>query len=265
MHKKIVVVLVTIVIFLSACVLGVTTVYRVDNVTLKVQGVSISDEAMAEEERLQKALLKEYKGDNWLFVTKAGAEKVLEEYPCFRLTRFEKKSPDCLMIEVVEDAEVYAVEKGENSYYILSANGLTLGERTDNLNRLDGEPNLLIKGFAVTAIRGEKPNGEKVFTDALAFCDEVSKLLGGIRKNVLQIEKITKTPTGENFPTAMICLSMREGVKLYVNEPQTLTKEKAQAAIEKYLSLSATERTKGAITLLETATATYDEKDAFEQ
>jgi peptidoglycan hydrolase CwlO-like protein len=56
MHKKIVVVLVTIVIFLSACVLGVSTVYRVDNVTLKVQGVSISDEAMAEEERLQKAL-----------------------------------------------------------------------------------------------------------------------------------------------------------------------------------------------------------------
>ena len=104
MRKKIIVVLLTVIIFLSACVLGVASVYRVDVVTLKVQGVSISDEAVEEEKALQKALLKEYKGDSWLFVEKTGAEKVLKGYPCFRLVKFEKKSPNAIVVEVVEDA-----------------------------------------------------------------------------------------------------------------------------------------------------------------
>ena len=265
MGKKSIVVLLTIIIFLSACVLGFTSVYRVDNVTLKVQGVSISDEAIEEEKALQKALLDEYKGDNWLFVKRTGAEKVLKEYPCFRLMKFEKKSPDGIIIEVVEDAEVYAVENTDGSYYILAADGMVLGTRTDSVNRLDGEANLLMKGFTITAVRGEIPCDDPSFTETLAFCIALSETLGGIRKNVVQVEKITKTPTGENFPATIIRLSMREGVKLYINAPQTLTKEKAQAAVEKYLSLSVLERTHGAITLMESATAIYEEIDVFKK
>lgn len=265
MRKKVVVILLTVLIFLSACILGVATVYRVDEITLKVQGVSNSEAARAEEEALREELLKAYKGDSILFVKKKKVEKALAQYPCFRLTDFVKKSPNRIVIKVTEDAEVYAVEKGENSYYILSENGMTLGERENPQNRVDGENNLIIKGFNVTANRGEQPGNDIAFTHALAFCQELSAALNGIRKNVVLLERVEKTPDGTEIPTTMLCFTMKEGVKLYINQPETLTKEKAQAAMEKYLSLSVMEKTKGAITLLETATAIYEEKDPFAQ
>lgn len=263
MRKKVVVILLTVLVLFSACILGVSTVYRIDEVTLKVQGVSDSEAARREEETLRETLLKAYKGDSILFSKQKKAEKILVQYPCFRLTDFEKKSPNRIVVKVTEEAEVYAVEKGENGYYILSADGTTLCERDTPQNRVDGENNLIIKGFSVSANRGEQPSSDPAFTHALAFCRELSALFNGIRKNVLSLERVEKTPDGTDIPVTMLCFTMREGVKIYISQPETLTKEKAQAAVEKYFSLSVTERTKGAITLLETATAIYEEKDPF--
>lgn len=263
MRKKFLVIFITLLVFLSASVLGVSTVYRVDKVTLTVQAVSDSEEAKTEEQALQERLLKAYKGDNFLFARKKDAEKVLVDFPCFRLVKFNKKSPDRIVIEVMEDAEVYAVET-QNGYYILGADGMTLGERGDYKNRLDGENNLLMKGFLVTASRGQMPNGDEAFSAAIAFAKEVSSLLGGIRKNVLSIERIFKTPEGTDVPKTMLCFTMKEGVKIYVHQAEIDTLEKANSAIEKYLSLSVEEKTKGAITLLETATAVYAPTDEFQ-
>ena len=140
---------------------------------------------------------------------------------------------------------------------------MTLGERTDYKNRLDGEDNLLMKGFSVTSNRGQIPQGDGAFLAAISFAREVSDLLGGIRKNVLSIERIFQTPEGADFPATMLCFTMKEGVRLYVNQAETDAKEKAKSAIEKYLSLSVEEKTKGAITLLETTTAVYSPTDDF--
>ena len=263
MSKKVAVILLSVVIFVAVCVLGVSTVYRVDEITLKVEGVSTTQEAKEEEQALQESLLKKYKGNSILFVQQKGAEEVLENYSSFRLTEFKRKFPNRLIIEVVEDVETYAVENGEDGYYILSDNGMVIGERLDSKNRLDGEDNLIIKGFSVTAQRGEVPTGEQAFLDTLAFCKEVSAILGGIRKNVVSIERIVKTPDGVSIPETLICFTMKEGVKIYVSQPETLTQEKAKSAIDKYNSLSVTERTKGAITLLETETAVYETVDSF--
>lgn len=265
MQKKVLVILLTVLVFLSACVLGVTTVYRVDEVTLIVQAVSESEEAETEEKALRDSLLKVYKGDSILFAKKKNAQKTLESFPCFRLTNFEKKMPNQIIVKVTEDAEVYAVECAENGYYILSGDGMMLGERTDAKNRLDGENNLIMQGFTATGKRGQQLAGDDAFTSALAFCKELSTLLTGIRKNVLSVERVTMTPDGTAIPQTLLCFRMKEGVKLYVNQPEMLTKEKAAAGIETYLSLSIEQRTKGAITLLETATAVYEEIDSFEK
>ena len=262
MRKKLLVIVMTALIFASACILGFTTVYRVDKVTLYVQAVSDSEEAKSEEQALQESLLDAYKGENLLFSKKTTATEVLSKFPCFRLVKFDKKSPDRIVIEVTEDAEVYAVET-EDGYYLLSEDGTTLGKRGDYKNRLDGEDNLLMKGFSVTANRGEIPQNDPAFLAALAFSKEVSALLSGIRKNVLSVERILKTPEGADFPAVMLCFTMKEGVRLYVNQAEIDTEEKANSAIEKYLSLSVEEKTKGAITLLETATAIYSPTDDF--
>jgi hypothetical protein len=57
---------------------------------------------------------------------------------------------------------------------------------------------------------------------------------------------------------------MHEGVKIYVGVPEELTKEKALAAVEKYLSLSDAQRMKGKIMIASkdgNLIVSYDEKD----
>ena len=62
-------------------------------------------------------------------------------------------------------------------------------------------------------------------------------------------------------------LTMREGVRIYVGNPYVMTTEKAQAVIEKYLSLTDSERLTGRVAVSERAgelVIGYAEKDDFD-
>jgi hypothetical protein len=61
--------------------------------------------------------------------------------------------------------------------------------------------------------------------------------------------------------------SVREGVKIYFHNPEALTEQKAQKAIEKYLSLSEKERMMGRIAVMDvegSVLVDYAEKDEFQ-
>ena len=99
----------TVLVFLSAVFIGVSNVYRVDGVTVVAK--TYSDEAKTEATQMQKELQEAYKGESVLFAKEDLALTVLEKYPYFRLTKFEKRYPDVLCIEATEDAEVFAAQK----------------------------------------------------------------------------------------------------------------------------------------------------------
>ena len=144
MRKKLWTILLTIFVFLSGALLGLSTVYRVDTVTLDVNYVT--EEARVEGEKIQTRLEKAYQGECTFFVKQKTAEDILKEYPYFRVTGFEKSFPKRLVIEITENAEVYAIEKtvGEE-YYILSADGVVLDIRDNYINPLNGEENVILK------------------------------------------------------------------------------------------------------------------------
>lgn len=261
MRKKIWTIVLTVLIFLSGVLLGVSATFRVSAVT--VDASVVSDEAHAEAKALELRLAKAYDKDSTLFVDSKKAEKILEEFPYFYMTSFKRSYPRRIVIKVTEDAEVYAVSclDASEDYYVLNAQGEVLGIRNTPENRFDGEANVFLKGLTVELSSDNRTlQGDDLFAPMLAMNTEISRLLGGVRSNVVSAEVYIRNPE------TIFCFTMREGVKIYVGSPETTTAEKANAAIEKYLSLSDYEKLTGAIVVLDGVdglVVTYQSKDPF--
>ncbi len=257
MAKKSLVILLTVLIVVSTAILSVATVFRVRAVDVKAAVISSLAEEEAEELKIR--LLEEYKNDSTFSVNDKKAKAVIEEFPYFRITGFEKVFPDRLVIHVSEDAECYAVEKKDTSeYYIVNSEGLVLSIRDSALNRLDQYPNIIISGdgLSVSGEKGQKLLGGETWETLLAFCNDMAKDLNGLRDNVVSITVSKYAPE--------YCISMREGVRIYVGTPGEMTAEKAKAAVEKYLSLTDAQRMKGKIMIGAkdgNLIVSYDEKD----
>ncbi len=235
--KKVVTILLTVLVFLSAVFIGVSNVYRVDGVTVVAK--TYSEAAKAEAAQMQKELQEVYTGESTLFATEELALSVIEKYPYFRLTRFEKRYPDVLCIEATEDAEVFAVKAGSD-YYILSQEGTILDIRADSSNRADGKENVEITGANPVGAIGEKVRGAG-FDELLKMCVIMSEKLNGVRSNLEEIVFDNVEEGGRIF------LRMREGVRIAVIHAHLLTEEKARLFTEKYLALNDEERLTGFI------------------
>lgn len=244
MRKKLWTILLTIFVFLSGAILGVSTVYRVKDVTVNV--AYVTEDARLKGEILQQKLQEAYEEECTFFVNKKAAEEILKEYPYFRLSGFEKSYPKRLVLEVTENAEMYAIEGlSGKEYYILSGDGIVLEVRDNPHNPLNGEENVVMKGLNVKATRGEAPQGDKCFAPMLAVCNELSKQLNGIRSNVVSIEVVRSSPE------VILRVVTREGVKLYFSSPDKLTAEKVAEAVQCYTGLSDEEKLMGRILLVE--------------
>ena len=258
MSKKLWVFILSAIFVLSAIILGVTTVYRVDTVT--VNATVVSDDAKEAAEELQQRLANAYNKNSIFFADAKEAQDIIKEFPNFRLISFKKSFPNRLIIEAKEDTELYAVPlaDGSNSYYILDPSGIVLGVRDSYVNRLDGENNLLITGLTVTGEKDGRVVGDDYISSLITFCQKASEILDGIRRNVIRMTSSVE----ETF----FRVNMREGVKIYIGYPMVMAEEKAEAAFEKYLSLSPEKRMKGRIAVSNIEgeiIESYAEKDDF--
>ena len=108
-----------------------------------------------------------------------------------------------------------------------------------NVNRRGGE-NILLEGFAFSAERaGEKVSGEHA-EELFAMFSVFFQKLGDARANIVSVTLSSEYMMGDYF-----FLEMREGVTVDIFTPGNYTEEKAEEAIEEYLSLSETEKTYG--------------------
>ena len=231
MHKRsIITILLTILVFSAAVVLGVSSVYRVNAVTLEVS--VISEVAEEEADSLQKKLLSRYQSESIFFVSKRAAEEEFAAFPYFRMVSFRKEYPNRLVISASEDAEVFAAAREDGSYYILGGDGTILGIREDSSNRSDGGANVVVTGLSASGEKGEVLGGDGCIPALLSFCRAADSVLNGLRSNVVSVEVVRPTSSSEDM---YFCLSMREGVKIYVHNPENLTAAKAERALGFYL------------------------------
>lgn len=260
MQKKWIVIVLTVLLFLSAALIGVTSVYRIDGVT--VVASVVTDAAKDEAVELERRLNASYENQISFFADETEAEEILADFSHFRMTSFEKSYPDKIIVKVTEDAEVYAVACAdkENSYYILGGDGTILGIRDSYVNRLDGAQNVLLEGLTASGEKGAKLSGDDCFTTMLQVCDFATKTGIELRRNVISVAVVIRSPE------TIFRVTMREGVCLYIGDPTTMTEEKTIAAMNKYLSLSDEEKLCGRITVTDnegTLVVTYSKTDEF--
>ena len=264
LKKKVITILLTVIVFLSAAVLGISTVYRVKDVNVRAQ--TISQDAEMETTALRKKLKTAYYKQSIFFTDDQITKEILKEFPYLRLISFERAYPDLLVVRVAEDAEVFAtaISETEKGYYILNAEGTVLGQRENYINRAEtdvGGKNILLSGKD----KGEVLSGQACMEKLFPFCQKLSSLLGDkIRANVLSVETIAPTTQEKD---AYFCLQMHEGVRIYLFEPTSNLDEKLQKAIEKYFSLSDGEKMTGRIAVMENAsglTVDYSGVDSFQ-
>lgn len=255
--KKALVIVLTVLIFLSCSILGFATVFRIDSV--QVNSTVVSAEAVTEAEEMQVLLTSAYQSENTVFAKDAKAREIVNGFPYFRFVTFKKAYPNRLVIEVAEDAEVYAVAKNaeKTEYYILNAQGTVLGVRGDYLNRADATGktyNVLLSGFSATGNKGETLVGDGNYNYLLSVCKKADEILGGIRGNVISAE----IQGGASPETVVIKLVTREGVSLYLRNPSSLCLEKTEKIIGYYTAkngsgLTDQQRTRGALIVQEVA------------
>ena len=238
--KTFLTVLLTALIFISATVLALTTVYRVSAVTLEIS--AISEEAKTEAATLEKEIASKYKGKNIFSVNDRVAKTVFEEYPHFRITAFKKSYPNRLVIQASEDAEVYAV-KTQTGYRILGADGVILCDRENATNRSDGHDNVILSGVEAIGEKGNIPKDE-YFRLTMAFCMAFDQKSDGIRNNVLSVT--LEKPTS-NDEYAYIRLTFREGAEAVVYAPLTNTEEKAENMYAYYVGLPTENKMSGTV------------------
>ncbi len=266
--KKALVIILTVLIFLSCCTLGFAAVFRIESV--QVNPTTVSNDAKQEAQELQALLTEAYKSENTAFAKADKAKEIVNAFPYFRFIAFKKAYPNRVVVEVSEDAEVYAVAKdGEaQAYYILNAQGTILGIRDNYINRADTtgqEYNVLLQGFLPTGDKGETLMGSGNYAGLFTVCQKADEVLGGIRGNVISANIIG----GFSAETVVIQLITREGVKLYLRNPFKNGEAQTEALIRFYLSedgqgLTDQQRTHGAVLVYETAEGmkcTYSDQD----
>ncbi len=258
MKKTLVVISLTIVVFLCAIVLGVATVFRVDRVT--VETVAVSTQAKTEAQALEKKIRENAVGKNALFLDVKEIEDLTEEFSYLNVTSVEKDYPDGILVKVTEEKEAYAVAY-ENGYYILNENGKVLTTKETPVNRLDGEPNLLLEGFVFTGVENGTLVGDGAFASTLSVLQFVGEELGGVRRNVLSLRLVNSAPE------TIVCLTMREGVKVYLGNVSQNLQEKVKKAMDEYLLLSDGQRLTGRLLVSETEgqlVVSYSKTDEFQ-
>ena len=260
MHKRnVIAILLTAVIFISAAVLGVSAVYRVNAVTLDASVVS--EAAKAEADELQKLLLERYKDESVFFVKPEEAEADFAGFPYFRMTAFKKAYPNRLIVSAKEDPEVFAVKHAEE-YYILGADGTVLGLRGEPSNRSDGADNVIVTGISAAGAKGELLGGDECIPSFLAFCSKMSQLLDGLRSNVLSAEVSRRASAQTEMFFSFV---FREGIRAEIKNPMALTEKKAEALVSCYLSRPDNEKLGGLIRVMDDneapdgVRATYDQ------
>ena len=198
-----------------------------------------SSQGEAEAVLLQGELDDAYVGRSTTFLKLEEVEAAVERYPAFRVVSSEKRFPRTVVLSVEERREAYAFRRENGIFAILDEEGVYLYDSERNVNRRGGE-NILLEGFAFSAERaGEKVSGghaEELFAMFSVFFQK----LGDARANIVSVTLSSEYEMGDYF-----FLEMREGVTVDIFTPGNYTEEKAEAVIEKYLSLSEAEKTYG--------------------
>lgn len=210
----------------------------------------VSEEGEADSFSLQETLNRDFLGHSTAFLDLREVETAVSRYPGFELEDLKKDYPSKLVLTVRERRELFAIKKDDGMFAILDEEGRYLYDKEQNTNRSSGE-NILLEGFRSNFRIGEKPEDDS-FLAAATYVKAFSEQFGSARSDVSAVVLLNtgSALVGENY----MQIKTRGGVRIDIYDPCSKTQEKANAAVQKYLSLEGAERLCGFFDIVELLT-----------
>ena len=223
MKYKRLLVFVTSMIFFTAFVICFFAIFKTAEISIDVKAVQGSNEGVAEKVQ---ALLDNYQGKNLLTISTEEVERQVNGVSSYaKVVKVNKVYPNKLEVFVEERLEKFAV-KYNNHYYALDDEFHVLSQKTENVNNVDGNKNLIID-FSIADI---DTSTIKVGNKLVIHDEKTSTYL---RNNVQaiydkrgDIGSITITVKKEKFYFRRLTLTMREGMVINVDKADIRTDEK---------------------------------------
>ena len=253
MKSKTKIVLTSVIAFLvllAVIAAGINAVYTVTIV--RTDFVVRSTEGMRDAETLQSELDERFVGKSTMFLKLEDVEETVAKYRNFRIESLEKNFPRAVELTLSEREEEIVFEVESGKYAVLDAEGIFLYEKDSLANRTGGR-NVLLENFAFMVAEDGTVKGE-YFSEVVSVLSILSEKLNSVRANVLSI-RFDSAGADSNKNNHSFLISMREGVAIRIYHPSRYAAEKAAVAIEKYFSLSDSERMFGRITAIDYGTA----------
>ena len=246
MRKRVIIsTIVSFVLLLAVVIAGLNAIFTVTAIHAEFSVYSADGQ---NEASLLKEELDRLKGKSSVFLDLNEVKETVEKYPSFSAVSVQKEYPAGVAVNVRERKETFScpVEEG---FAVLDEEGSFLYLKKENENRLGGA-NILLENFRFSFSERERAKGQYA-DDLFAVFGAFSERLTEIRANVVKAEFVT--PASESTArNHFLYFYMREGVEIRIKNPSELTKEKAFAAVDKYLALSDIERVEGVIDVVDT-------------
>lgn len=235
MKYKRLLVFVTSMIFITAFIICFFAVFKTAEIYVDVNAVSGSNEQVADKVQ---ALLKNKEGKNLLFLSTEEVESEVNGASSYaKVTKVTKKYPNKLEVVVEERVEKFAIFY-ENNYYAVDEELHILNKSEQNINNIDGKPNLVLNFDIADIDTNSIKVGETLKIYDQKTTDYLIENVSSLYEKRGDISAVTITVKKEKFYFRRLTLTMREGLVLNIDKADIRTQEKIAKALEFYYNLA---------------------------
>ena len=215
--------------FFAALIICVGRIFAIKNINVNL--ITYDDDWSESYDKAKKAL-SIYKGESILFLSE---EDIVERIAGsnYVVTSYEKKYPCTVNVTIKERLEIFAVSVG-GLYSMYDSDGEYLRTTDENLNDIDGTPNVEVTGIATEQM-------QPVANIAALFKTD----FGGLRSLVKSIH-LDVRPEIAGYNDKLI-FNMRCGLVIQLDDYTQDCEEKIAAAYKKFCSLSDKQKLSGKI------------------
>jgi hypothetical protein len=220
------------IIFCAALIIGLGVILAIKNVNvefIKYSSDENSENVLAEYEK-SVSNFEKLKGSNILFLTDDDVTKNISDGDVLYVSSYEKVFPCTINIQIKERRECFAY-KTDDGYNIYDETGATIRQAKTNINLSDSSPNVLIVGDISYVSKAAEICGY--------FKNSFSALRGLVESVEIEDSIIEK---GSTFT-----FNFYSGLKIVIADYNTLAEEKVKRAYDEYLTLSDSDKLRGAI------------------
>lgn len=226
---------VTILFFVVVSIICFMFLFRVNDIKLETVYIENSSEQIEQKSSNYLATLK---GENLIFLSENKIKEKLHSLsPYIKVEKVQKNYPNGLSVKISEVAETYAIYSGD-SYYALDKSLNVLSKKSQNVNNVDGNHNILLD-IAITDFNKSslKVGGKLSIVDKVTsnYFNSISQKLKDLRSSIKSVKISVYQDASVN---RKLTITSIEGLVCNIDKANIRTEEKMDFFIKWYLDVN---------------------------